>query len=220
MSDYKVSIPQFHIAHGRLGDEEFSEAWTFSNGLSELYEYCDRFAVGLTTIIASNEFPRPDDNRWRKMGQRYAAMSVFNCLKAMELLQRQVKHIPAVAALADQEAMSTAIGNIRRLFPDADEMRHAVAHEGELTATHRRFRSNSIKSNRRKDGVFGSLFRPDGLFVSGTFDDAFVMTTQSKEVSVVITPETFMELKSEIDLFCSGFPTLDEARERARGTEP
>lgn len=212
MSGYEVSVPRFHIAHGQLGEEEFSEALIFSNGLSELYEYGDRFAVGVTTIIASTKWPSPDDVRWRKMGQRYAVMSVFNCLKAMELLQKQVRHIPVVAALADQTAMSTAIENVRRVFPDADEMRHAVAHEGELKVTNRRFTANNIKSNRRKVGVLGPLFKPEGLFVSGTFGDAFVMTSQSKEVSMVITPQTLMELMSEIERFCTGFPKSDETR--------
>jgi hypothetical protein len=89
---------------------------------------------------------------YRMIAARDGALSVFHFKCCLDAIKKQLPRGKSLSALVDSIEIREIVRRFSSLFPHADNVRHGVAHAGEIFKSPERMKDNGMKVSRYGPG--------------------------------------------------------------------
>lgn len=206
--------PQIKIAD--LPKEEQALGWSIETGLLSLGRYTKTFREALSLFqfcqaqqSASymnqnmNHESFPDIqifSGWSLVAARDGAMSIYHFMCAMECVKACLHRCPTLKANFNPKTSKEATKLFSANFPHCEQMRHAIAHQAELTESPEKFSKNAYTGSFNGKGI--KLDKVANVMISDYLDnDVYHTTINGSIISYYISETTYnylYEIKNKL----------------------
>ena len=186
-----------------LGLSIFLEDFKKAVALFELLERSD-FPVG----VSENEL-----FTYRMIAGRDGALSVFHFKYSLDAIKKQRPHCRSIAAKVDAIKIRDVVKQFSAFFPHTDNVRHGIAHAGEVFSSPEKMKVSSMKVAR-----YGQGFAIDegGYLLSALHERTYSVGNLGEIFSVRLDQTAISNLQAVISSVQQAFQTYFEAREQPR----
>jgi hypothetical protein len=166
----------------------FYEAFQASIALFDLLEWAGQ-APGATALPL-------DFIRYRRIAARDAALNLYHFKYSLRAIKKNLPKSVALSARIDAVAIRNALKYFNSNFPNIDQVRHAVAHAGELFSNVAKMRQNESNST-----ITGHGFTHQGRWFSEAMSGRiYTVGIEGKAFFVVADQSTLLKLGSIISM--------------------
>lgn len=215
-----MSIDQPRIDIIALPLEERDLGWSAGIGIESLDLYVNSFMQALSLFrfsrgqklvpLANQAMSREARSEaaifsgWASVAARDGAMSVYHFMRAMEGVKACVHRAPSLKAAFNPGISREATKLFGSSFPSCEEMRHAIAHEAELSQSPEKYAENSFTGSFNEGSI--TLSNVSKCMISNLLDDdVFRTTINGNIISYSINKESYDKLQAVKSLFYSAF---------------
>jgi hypothetical protein len=164
---------------------------------ANLFELLERGGGPPSVGVFGGVFPK-----YRIIAARDGALNLFHFGKSLDAIRVLAPHCPVSVFSINTERLSTAVDAFDAQFPNVDNIRHAIAHAGELSDSPSKLRSNIM----RKIKVWhGGSAGPGGVFRHGVYERTFSIGKSGKVFTLAIDGSTTRKLNDIILLVDGAF---------------
>ena len=139
---------------------------------------------------------------YRIIAARDGAMNIFHFGCSLEAIKRQLPKCASLASSTDAIKLRNAVKQFKLSFPHADNVRHAVAHAGEICSTPLKIKSSEQKSDH--EGV-GFRSTAGGHFLGALYERTYSVSNLGEVFSVTLDNESIRKLAHVISLVDQAF---------------
>lgn len=173
------------VQANRMGISRFIENLCYSFELFELLERGGNPQNGVFGGVYIN---------YRIIAAKEAAMCLFHLHHTLEALASQIKLCPETAHTVDVLKIKEARKNFSNAFPNVENMRHAVAHAGELFKSPQAAKRHEQKIDyTAPNGSFSS--KGNGVLLSMLEDRTYSVGWEGRVFEVRVTTETLQAVQ-------------------------
>lgn len=195
--------PVFHLTDPAMEEDERKRCFYVEKGLAQLWDFWTYYWTGVQYYNYGTSEIEDEYTRYsvRGMASRNAVLGVYNCIGGAEILLSEMRKLPVLSQKINVALMRSCIEAMKKAFPDYISMRHAVAHEYELTSTMKRFEL--------------TCWGPNNLSVQSSFEgDNFLMSNRKRLIRLPINRDKAVGLKQMIQTFyrATNDPTVNVPR--------
>jgi hypothetical protein len=135
---------------------------------------------------------------WMSIAAKEAAMAVYHFHMKQQAVMQGAAQVSSISALVNMERLHEARVHFSKHFPHAKEMRNAIGHDAERTASAAARKDHGFTGTVRIDH---SIYEGTGLFWSGMDGRTLRMARYKKLVSVTVdeaTLDRLIEVQSKV----------------------
>jgi hypothetical protein len=200
-----------------LPEGERDAGFAVCTQLGRLGSYVERFDAALTLSHQCMIWRResaPNERRskkywmtstWSSIAQRDAGMTIFDFKKAMIAIKAECLKSKSMMAHVSMNDLESPVKRFAAYFPDAETIRHALAHPSEVAATPKR---NSFSGSATLPGGI-SFENVDQLSISGgQGNDTVFLTIENEIQQFDFNADTGKKLEELYEMMCGAFDGL------------
>jgi hypothetical protein len=160
-------------------------------------------AVTLFDWLKHTDFPldglESENFAYRMIAARDGALSVFHFKCCLEAIKKQLPRSKSLSVLVDTVKIRETLKRFSVLFPHSDNVRHGIAHAGELLSSPERMKQNGMKVSRYGPGFAvhegGYLLAAlhDRTYSVGNLGEVFSLTLDHVAISNLRTVRSSVE---------------------------
>lgn len=193
----------------------------------DLIQFCDsqmelhrgmRDKARADLSIQSTEYQQASDQyieategfiAWREIAADSAVLSLYHFWMSMVAAKTHIEKAPILRGLVPHSEREAAVKAFKTHFPNLENVRNAVAHEGDLTATTGKHRMNAMS----KPFSVGSAIQSEGTGVmfSGFVDGELHVTINNDVFSLPINETGLTAIEDVYRQFCSAIQKAEVA---------
>ncbi|NJO34634.1 MAG: hypothetical protein HC869_17385 [Rhodospirillales bacterium] len=232
------------IAIDGLPAVEAGPAWHLVTRMSDLWRQVNNFRAALSLLHNINAALAPMDgliveaNRalahhrtgerlgqlldqkgmivhWREIPIRDAALTVFHCGRILESIKSGFGDCPAFRAEVEHKKLKAARKMFETHFGDYEQIRHAIAHAGEVAYTREDAKKNAFSGNHSSVGI--KMTRVRDVRLTAVRGDCLIITHQAtahsshgKIFQMCLTPDSLLKLVQVANTTYSAFDKAAE----------
>jgi hypothetical protein len=201
-----------------ITEEERDRAFALNVCLSQIRQCVEQFKAAVALFEQASPIANSYDHfrsgqgetalQWCLMTGRDGAITLFNRSKLIEAVKGMVGQIASIRPKVDHQKLKLAKKRFDAAFPGVENIRHAVAHAGELVSSPYEMRRNSAT----KGFTNPNLMAKGTLFLGGSFiEDRFTLTHEGEVFSYSVSTASVRKLESIRDQFFEGFAAFFNA---------
>lgn len=128
-----------------------------------LFEFLERGGHPPTAGVLGGDFIQ-----WRIVAARDGALNIYHFGCSLKALKQQLWHCPTIAKNVELDLITDAIRHFKLYFPHAKNIRHAIAHAGEMADS-----PKQMKIGEGKNGLIHALY--ERKYTIGYLGDEFTV---------------------------------------------
>jgi hypothetical protein len=139
---------------------------------------------------------------YRMIAARDGALNIFHFGCSLEAIKKQLPKCASMAQRSDAVKLRNAVKQFKNYFPHADNVRHAIAHAGELFSSPEKIKANEQKSDHQGIG-FSSL--AGGHLIGAIYERTYSVSNHGLVFSVTLDNESIAKLVHIVSLVDDAF---------------
>lgn len=174
----------------RVPKEQEDDAWLIETSIYHLGRYCSRFQSALA--LCQDYLEKTRERRsfsdpwfeWGNIATNDAALTVYHFGMTIRTIQDAVARIPAIRDKIDLKALRDARKNVARHFPGYEDLRDAIAHQGDIGGKKDHVQRHSISGEANVQGII-KMTNSSGILTASTAN-TFTTTFKGKILSITL----------------------------------
>ena len=178
-----------------------------------LFELLERGGGPPSTGVLGGEF-----FQYRIIAARDGALNIYHAKCSLEAIKKQLPQCPSLNPFVDPKDIRRALKIFNQFFPNCDNVRHAIAHAGEIFSSPRIMKKHEQRDARSHPGfTFGTAtIKPGvggGWFVHSLWDRTYSVGIEGDIFSIAIDQTSIAKMEDVICLVDSAFAKLFASNE-------
>ncbi|KQM60055.1 hypothetical protein ASE65_10135 [Sphingomonas sp. Leaf16] len=160
-------------------------------------------AFVLIEFVRRNDSFQPISHDWTFTAARDGALQIYNVGQSIRYVRKIAGTLSSARHLIDFDLLKKAEGMFRESFPNAEKMRHSVAHQ--------EFYANPDKDTTSRGG-YSSIqlnFGVEFNLVNGIEGDDYVASWQGEVIRYSLAAQTLATIKDCVETMFAAFANLD-----------
>ncbi len=198
-----------------LPDDQSVKVCILKNVLS-LTIFLEQFrtAVALFDLLERTDPPldalkKTEYFAYRMIAARDGALSVFHFKCCLEAIKKQLPRSKSLSALVDSVKIREILKRFSVLFPHTDNVRHAIAHAGEIFTSPERMKQHGMKVSRYGPGF---AVHEGGYLLSALHDRTYSVGNHGEIFSVTLDRASISNLRTVLSSVQEAFQVAIEAQ--------
>jgi hypothetical protein len=143
--------------------------------------------------------------QFRMIAAKEGALSIYHFGNSLGALRKQVVMCPRTRNLTDTAKLKEAFGLFNKYFPHANNIRHAIAHAGEVWASPAKAREHRQKEHYASAGIASAA---GGFRIAVLYERTYSVGWEGKVFEVHMDVSTIQKLTEVSNLAASAFPQV------------
>jgi len=140
--------------------------------------------------------------QYRIIAARDGALNIFHFGCSLDAIKKQLPRSPSLVRQTDAIKLRNAVKQFNSFFPHADNVRHAVAHAGEMFRSPQRMKENEQKTDHKGVG-FSSV--AGGFLIGALYERTYSVSNLGQIFSVTLDSGAVQKLAKVILLVDEAF---------------
>jgi len=171
-------------------------------------KYVADFESALSLFEFADDQDRADEwvvRGWKWVAARDGAMSIYHVQKTLSGIGHWTKSCPTLFAAVDREALKIARKVFEEVFPNSENMRHAVAHHGEFAERRKRKGSDGTDKDYEGEGI--SIRNVQDIELDMLDNSRYTITYEGNVISYDLSTKSYTALLDVLYAFYGAFAT-------------